>query len=490
MFALLTFLPVASLLVFGIGAAMGVRGDDMTQFALALLTLFVGLLPLIVDQGQRPSQRHILLSMFALVYMIHYVTPIFTYYMPAVGPIDAPGMSYTNLSGGDVIDGQVVALIGLLAMLASYASPVSSVVARLVPPIRRDWTPAVSIAIGCLMIPFGWSIQIAAALGLIPAALGSGFLSTLGSALIYGNVVLADAVVRFRSRVAITVLAVTIPVTSFLGFFTGSKTAALIVPVMVGLTVILLRRRIRLRWILLGILAITMLYPTAQFFRDVILVENTLTAVDALRNPTATLDRVGSFVESSRFGDYFLEGLEATGARLDCVGVTSVIVRDTPSASPFQKGATLILAPIAFIPRGLWPGKPNITIGQWITDTYGSGPHIESNTGPTQIGDFYLNFGTLGVIGGMLFLGFVLRIAHESLLRTVTAPGVLAAVVILYQLALRFEANVAVLYSGAVFALAPILFAHWVVRGMAGRSAPALGGDPGAGPSVERQLRV
>jgi hypothetical protein len=227
---------------------------------------------------------------------------------------------------------------------------------------------------------------------------------------------------------------------------------------MVVLTTIVWNRRIRLRWFALGLLALVLLYPTSEFFRKVILVDYTLTAADALQDPNATLTRVSDFVGSSRVGEYFTEGLLSTGARLDGLGVTSVIVRDTPGVSPFQNGGTLWLFFAAFVPRAFWPSKPEITIGQFITDTYGSGPLIESNTGPTQIGDYFLNFGTPGVIVGMALLGILLRLTHDLLLgdRKPTAVAMLAAVVVLYQLSIRFEGNVAAQYSGTVFALIPI----------------------------------
>src|SRR5262249_13027537 len=157
-------------------------------------------------------------------------------------------------------------------------------------------------------------------------------------------------------------------------------------------------------------------------------------------------------ISSSHLSEYVAEGLESTGERLDAVGALSVIVRDTPRAVPYQNGRTLGLFFVAFIPRVVWPDKPEITMGQWMPDMYGS-VGIENNTAVTALGDYYLNFGTLGVIGGMLFLGMIMRLTHECLLRDRPTPaGMLGAVVILYCLIIRFENNVATQYALAVFA--------------------------------------
>jgi hypothetical protein len=462
---LLALLPNLAIFSFVLGLVFGVSGEDIELLGLAIVTVAVAAIPLILDQGRRPSERHILLSIFSLVYMAHFVTPVFAYYLPAFWPVDAPGMGGSNLTPVHVAHGQLVALSGLIAMLLSYASPVGRACSDALPTVRREWSAGATLLVACLMLGIGWAIQVAGGIGLLPPELGWGFLSTIGSSLIYGNVLLTYALLRYRSYAAFLILCITIPFTSVLGFFTGSKTAVLITPLVVALTVIVWRRRIRVRWIIVGVLAIALLYPTAIFFRQVVLSGNRLSAIDALRNPSETLERVSSFIETQRFGEYFNEGIQATGARLDGLGVTSVIVRDTPDLSPFQNGRTLALFFAAFVPRVLWVSKPEITIGQWITNVYGSGPGIESSTGPTQIGDFYLNFGIAGVIGGMVILGLTLRVTQESLLpEQPTAPGVLASVVILYGIVMRFEGNVAQIYSSVVFSLVPILVTHWIVR--------------------------
>lgn len=463
---LLALLPLAALAAVAIGMTLGVRGRDVRLLVLAVVTLASALVPVILDQGRLPTRRHVLLSMMSLVYMAHFVTPSFTSYIPAVGPVEAPGMAGSDLMPAHVARGQTVALYGLGALMLGYAIPLGRAVRRLRSHRSRDWPPMVTLLVALVMVTIGWLIQIAGQLGVIPEELGSGVLSTLGSALVYGNVLLTYSVLRHGSYAAFVLLCAIVPVTSALGFFTGSKTYVLVAPMMVVLTTVVWTRRIRLRWVALGVVALALLYPTSEFFRAVILADYTLTAADALQDPNATIMRVSQFVSSSRPGEYFAEGLAATGARLDGLGVTSVIVRDTPRVSPFQNGRTLWLFFVAFVPRVFWPSKPTITIGEFITDVYGSGPMIDSDTGPTQIGDYYLNFGTPGVVAGMVLLGILLRLAHEVFLRDErpTASAMLAVVVILYQLTIRFEGGVAAQYASTAFALIPLGLIALVIR--------------------------
>lgn len=487
---LLAGLPIVALVAIAAGLASGVRGSDVQLLVLAVATLAVALVPVALDQGRPPARRHVLLSMFALVYMTHYVTPVFTAYIPAFGPIEAPGMGGSDLLPAHVAGGQTMALYGLVALLASYGLPLGRAASMAMPRPNVHWRPAVTLAVACAMLAFGWTVQVLVAVGALPPDIGSGVLSAFSSFLVYGNVLLTYEWLRARSPVAFFLLCVTVPVTSALGFFTGSKTYALIAPMMVVLTLVVVRRRIRLRWIVVGVLALVLLYPTNQFFRDVILEDNSRTVVDVLRDPNSALERVGSFVSSSRFGEYTAAGLTATGGRLDGLGVTSVIVRDTPRVSPFQNGRTLGLFFLAFVPRLFWPSKPTITIGNWITEVYGSGPDVAlvSATGPTQVGDYYLNFGTAGVIGGMMLLGTLLRMAHEALLRdeSPTAPAILAAIVVLYNLTIRFEGNVAAQYANTAFALIPIAVIALAVRVAFPEARPR--GAPAHSPRARRSV--
>ena len=119
------------------------------------------------------------------------------------------------------------------------------------------------------------------------------------------------------------------------------------------------------------------------------------------------------------------------------------------------------------IPRVAWPGKPTINLGNWINEHYTSSVVLSTNFGPTFVGDFYLNFGVVGVLAGMLLLGLILRIAHQSLLmRSMTAPGILASIILIFQLCVRFEGNVGSAWSTCVFFLAPVVVMHLSLRGL------------------------
>jgi hypothetical protein len=461
---LLALMPALGVVGLTFGIALGLDTDDLVVMALALVTAALAFLPLVLDQARPPSQRHILLSTFSVLFVIGFVVPVFVIFLPEGWPVDAPSYSFSELYPQDLIRGQLATILALVSLYVGYALPLQAVSAPL-PRFERDWSLGATLAVACLILPFGWAVLLASLFGEFSEAWGSGVLSVLASSYTYGIALLAIATLRYRSRLALVLLAIVVPVTSAFGLFTGSKGAILIAGAMVFLAVVVVRRRIALRWILLGLLASALIYPVGMFIRNDILVGNTLTARDVLQRPTQTLERISDFLASSRPGEYLADGLSATAGRFDNLGAASVIIRDTPRVSPFQYGRTLALFFIYFIPRAVWPEKPIITLGRFITDVYGSGPQIESNTAPTPIGDFFLNFGYPGVIGGMLLWGIMVRIGHEVLMRgRPTTPALFVAVVLLRELGLNFQGNVANIWAVTVTAIVPIIAAHLAVR--------------------------
>jgi len=74
----------------------------------------------------------------------------------------------------------------------------------------------------------------------------------------------------------------------------------------------------------------------------------------------------------------------------------------------FQWGQTMRYAAYAFVPRIMWPDKPNVTRGAWFTMYLGASAReaeSTSSTGITAVGELYWNFGIPGVVIGMLGIG-------------------------------------------------------------------------------------
>jgi hypothetical protein len=75
----------------------------------------------------------------------------------------------------------------------------------------------------------------------------------------------------------------------------------------------------------------------------------------------------------------------------------------------YAHGQTLIDMAISLVPRALWPDKPDVGGGGTVAQDY-AGLKVAKITsvGAGQVLEFYINFGTWGVIGGFLVYGFLI----------------------------------------------------------------------------------
>jgi oligosaccharide repeat unit polymerase len=91
--------------------------------------------------------------------------------------------------------------------------------------------------------------------------------------------------------------------------------------------------------------------------------------------------------------------------------IASLVIDVYPAQHPYEYGKTLLVTLLAFIPRAAWPDKP-VGLAKSLT-RYTDGVYFQATTGhsitPTLLGDFYANFGVVGVILGGIIFGVVCR---------------------------------------------------------------------------------
>jgi hypothetical protein len=330
------------------------------------------------------------------------------------------------------------------------------------------------------MIPLGWAIYLASTFRILPSRAGSGFLGMISNSTYFGIALLTITYMRHRAQGALAMLAVLVPPTMAFNFLTGSKTLLLTPAAIIVAVYFVMKRRIAVRWILVGFAAVALIYPIAEFQRRVILRGNTRGAADVISQSGEIVSRVSRFAGSWEFGDYMLQGIAATSRRFDGLGVVAVIVRDCPRRVPYQGGWTLSYIVLSYVPRIVWADKPAMTIGQWVTTNFGSGPGILSNTAPTWVGELYFNFGWPGVVIGMLLMGVFLRILHEVLFPpNPVMPTLVMSVVALYTIPQTLQAGLIGPINGVIFAAMPVVMTHWLVRLVSGAPRRPPAGEAG-----------
>jgi hypothetical protein len=89
--------------------------------------------------------------------------------------------------------------------------------------------------------------------------------------------------------------------------------------------------------------------------------------------------------------------------------VGAAIDRLETGAVNFANGSTIVDMAISLIPRALWPDKPQVGGGGTVVRDYAGMRFAEgTSVGAGQVLEFYINFGTWGVIGGFLLYGWLI----------------------------------------------------------------------------------
>ena len=469
----LGLIPFIGLALIAIGVMAGLRGDELVMHCIAIGTGVLCFIPPAIDRVRPPEKRHVFLSILAPIFAVYFVMGVYTEYFFFPESAHAGRLRLISIEPADIVVGQLAALLGLVSLMVGFLLPIGGLAAQLFPLPRTDWPLSSTLRVALVMTAIGWAIFLSGQFGVLPGFLGSGFLGSFASSFYFGASILMIAWLRYRSKSALFVMAVLVPPTMLFSALTGSKKLLLSPLAVVAVTHIMYTRKLRLSWLAGGGALLVMIYPLANFYREAIQVGNRLGAIAVLRHPERLINGISLFLENQNLYDYVFAGFVASSVRLSALGILTVIVRDTPQYVPFQEGWTIWQCFIAFIPRVIWPGKPVIGIGQWITDNYTAPGHlIASQTGSSWMGELYLNFSWPGIAIGMFIFGVYFRFLQDTFMRTTTAiPVLLAGVAILWTVLPALQSTLQVPINGIIFAMFPIIFAHLLVRLFFGATA-------------------
>ena len=140
---------------------------------------------------------------------------------------------------------------------------------------------------------------------------------------------------------------------------------------------------------------------------------------------TSAMGEIRAFNSRGITGTDFLDNTVGSGNGFDTIRSAAIIQR-VPERSPFLYGSSYLALPVFWVPRQLWPSKPETGLGAWVkqqlfgipaTSQLG-GPRLcapARRTGwpPGFVAEAYVNFGYAGIVIICLLIGMGMRWFYE-----------------------------------------------------------------------------
>jgi hypothetical protein len=169
------------------------------------------------------------------------------------------------------------------------------------------------------------------------------------------------------------------------------------------------RKRIPWQFILLIALITIILNPVKSVFR--------VNTWGELNSSLTIFDKALLFYELTNLhysGQGILNSIgsdTSTANRLANTPTLSYVIQVTPEQVPYWLGESYETLWTSFIPRFIWPGKPEATIGNEFGQRYSLlGPSdFTTSYNLPWLTEFYANFGVIGIVVGMFAVGVLFR---------------------------------------------------------------------------------
>jgi hypothetical protein len=373
---------------------------------------------------------------------------------------------------------EAVILVGGIMFIVGYRITVARGSASLRRSMARDWPMSAIVGVGLVMWVVGsvalyrWNVYVITDTTIEATKKGLASLSALGTATYilaqmmqpFGILLLAYAWRSLRSPFLLAAIIAVVVFQVILGFVIDIKGVAMTGGILVIMTIVLVDGRIPVAWLAGAAAFVILAFPIFQASRTEVHGNRGIARAAIVQNLGETLklafsakDRVNTGRERAQT---FLE-------RASVRGSVQMIVANTGNGVNFQHGYTLLPLLTTFVPRLLWPDKPDVETGKLVNKEFHVSEYEATYISPSFLGELYWNFGWFGVVLGMALNGslFGYLAGRFNLAEARTVTGLLVLVLTIKQLVVGFEGAIGPQYvvwlrSVAGVALLQLLFAR------------------------------
>lgn len=292
------------------------------------------------------------------------------------------------------------------------------------------------------------------------------FLTTVGLLL------LAFACFRSGSTRAKTLLAIVLVLELPFGLLSGMRSFLLLRLLGVGVTYVLVRRRVPAVASVAVLGVLTVLFPFTEAYRgEVRNVGRTTVGTADAADLIPTL--LGSTLTEVSPRDVVLGPLDFIISRLRFVDEVAMVGQRTPSEIPYIPASeSLLEATTVLVPRAIWADKPVYTVGLEYARTFWNQPEsVVSARSPTYPGDAYYRGGWVALVILMALVGGLMAAVSTSLSPHLY-PAAIPMFIVAWTELMNLEGSLSLLGAGLLQSLLITAVAmRWAASGR--RSATA-----------------
>jgi hypothetical protein len=366
-----------------------------------------------------------------------------------------------------------VVLVGAATFLAGYFFLFKFTERRTSQFLAYEWRRSTIFTIGVILWLIGITLSIAYDMTVTPAYLPTsilglpvGIASNLRLLAQLGSIMLIYLALQgSTNRMAWGILLAVICVEFIFGFLANSKETSFRTPVLLLLGSYFLHGRLNKTLLSIIILAFIPYLLFFNAYRLNVLQEQNQSQRQVLERLDDNLDTV--LINTKSQTNIASSSLNALIQRVNGKVYVDIIVAGLESGSVSRlNGESLVWFLSSFVPRALWQGKPEISLGRRFNLEFDLSASRYTYVPTTQLGELYWNFGFPGVVVGMFALGMILGYLSSLLSESkrITICRFLTLLMATYLLAIRFESNIALQYSSFVRVLLLIGLIDYLFR--------------------------
>jgi hypothetical protein len=469
-----------------LGAAVGGNPEPRFLYLIALFALCSG--PILYTDAL--NGRYAILTVLMPLLFLFYGLPDVLRLVPEWGPPPS------GLATGVLSIAEVGVLVGLGMLVLGYRFAVNTWRGRPARTAVRDWRRTTLLSLGLALWLVGllgtWIWQSEVVERYVGTMLGaSSAIPLLISRLVQpiGIGLLAYLYVMSRSRPLLILVLAILAIEFVFGFIADSKELAIRSAIIVIVGKYLLEGRIPRQWIIIAGTVVALTFGIFQAYRFEVLQTGKQTRASAAENLSANVDR--ALNSDMLSGGLVRSSVVSLASRIDLKPTLELVIARVGNDVAYQGGDTLVHIFTSFIPRIIWPDKPDSSVGQLFNREFQVSADPNTYISATHLGELYWNFGWPGVVLGMFAIGFLLGFVNSrfALAEHRSLTRFLVLVTTIYFLCLRFEGSIAIEYivwmrSLALVAALHFLFASVSPRARRGR-APRPAADADAAPAAD-----